>query len=379
MIRHAPLLSALALLGPACGGGLTASVEKQAAVDAVQAAFAAANPPGRTGLELSGKAVWLKAGQFDKSCVESKDLAFNDDPGKRAEGQGGVPRISPTYAAQRFLTASTPTGYCVYLGADPAIAIDAEKAAWNVDRWRIPATISMGSPSPWFECLTTAEKSRVIEVVDGGGGVPEVVGDVDLDQGACPSPLPGGEERAAGTRPTGKPKRPPSADEVRALASAFDQALFDGDFVGALGMVSCVNLFEDPVFGTCSVGELISLGPAFQGQPRGQDGTPWLEYAATAPAELGRVTPDRKDPTLFHVLMKSKRTGRERSFAVQWADGAWKLFGVVGKKTEALTPIRFVYDLHRPDRRDIFEKRRAGAQLDEEGNSLIPLAEGEEP
>lgn len=378
MRTRPPAAPLLALVLTACGaGGLGASVDKQAAIDAVQAGFTAANPAGRTGLELSGKAVWLQAGQFDKSCVETKNLAFNDDPGERAAGSEGVPRISPTYDAQRFLTASTATGYCVYMGDDPAIAIDAEKASWSVDRWRIPVKITMGKASPWFECLNGTETARTVEVSDGGGGVPKVETALDLHQGACPAPLPGGEDRVAGTRPTGKPKGAPSKADVRKLADAFDQALYAGDFVAALGMVSCVNFFQDPIFGTCAVGDLIAVGPSFQGQPRGQDGTPWLEYAAASAEELSQIQPDRKDPTLFHVVMKSKRTGRDRSFAVQWAGGSWKLLGVVGKKTEALTPIRFTYDLHKPDRRDIFEKRRNGELLDEEGNHLIPQVEEE--
>src|SRR4029453_4699396 len=58
---------------------------KEEAKGAVEGAFAQANPAGRTGMELGGKAVWLSAFGFDEKCLEEKDLAFNDNPNKRYE------------------------------------------------------------------------------------------------------------------------------------------------------------------------------------------------------------------------------------------------------------------------------------------------------
>ena len=119
------------------------SLDSTAAKAAVEAAFAEANPPGRTGLELAGKAVWLGTSAFDKSCLESKDLAFNDDPGSRPASSG--PRISPTYAAQRYLTASTELGYCVYLGDTPVLTV--EDASWGGDRYRVNIKVGMQKAS----------------------------------------------------------------------------------------------------------------------------------------------------------------------------------------------------------------------------------------
>jgi hypothetical protein len=42
---------------------------------------------------------------------------------------------------------------------------------------------------------------------------------------------------------------------------------------------------------------------------------------------------------------------------------------VIGKKAEALTPARYLYDLHKADRRRIFERRLAGDAIDEAGIS----------
>jgi len=150
---------------------------------------------------------------------------------------------------------------------------------------------------------------------------------------------------------------------------AFDQALHDADFAAAREQTRCVNLFENPMWNACSLGELVSVGPSFVAS-RGRDGTPWLEYTLKKADDIGRILPDKQDPTLFHVMMKHKRTGKDRSFAVQWADGDWRLFGVVGQKAEALTSMRFVSDLHDRTRRDVLERRIAGEKIDHNGNPL---------
>ena len=91
-------------------------------------------------------------------------------------------------------------------------------------------------------------------------------------------------------------------------------------------------------------------------------------------ADFGRIFADKTDPTLFHVMMTHKRTGKKRSFSVQYDDGDWFLFGVVGQKAEALTAMRFINDLHDRTRRDILERRVNGEKIDHQGNPL----EGEE-
>ena len=44
--------------------------QAEVAKAAVEQGFAAANPAGRTGVEVLGKTVWLEAPMFDKSCLE---------------------------------------------------------------------------------------------------------------------------------------------------------------------------------------------------------------------------------------------------------------------------------------------------------------------
>jgi hypothetical protein len=115
------------------------------------------------------------------------------------------------------------------------------------------------------------------------------------------------------------------------------------------------------------VGELVAVGPQPRGQERAEDGTPWLEFAVASFADFERVVPERKDPTLYHVTLTHKRTGRDRSFGVQWEQGKWKLLGVVDAKAEGLTFLRFLYDLHDPARMATFDRRLKGEKLDEKG------------
>lgn len=352
--------SFLLLLAAACGP----SLEPEGARKAVQDAFAAANPPGRAGLLLEGKAVWLQAGMFDDSCLEQKDLAFNDDPKRRPSGSR--PRISPTYMNQRWITASTPTGYCVYLGTDPTTEVGG--AEWVEDRYLVEASVKITSPSPWFECLEPEARERTVQVVEDESGGAKVMDDMGLFSGDCPRPLPEGEERRAGRAPTEAPPKPPTRAEVVSLAERLEDAFYRGDFGLAQELTSCYNLFEKERYGTCSVGEYVAVGPSLHGDPRPQDGTPWLEYSIASLDDLGAITRDGRDPTLFHVNMTHKRTGRDRSFAVQWVGGKWKMVGVIGLLAEGLTTVRYVYDLHRPDRRAIFQRRLEGEELDEKGN-----------
>ncbi len=354
------LLAALALV--ACGPPLKPEEAKKK----VEEAFAEANPSGRTGIEIRGKAVWFEAPYFEDACLEEHDLAFNDDPASRPTSVGK--RISPTYQAQRWITASTPSGYCIYLGSDPGIDVDLAGIEWAGDRYKVPAKVTMGSPSPWFQCLDAAIREPVVQLLVDQDGNTSIEGDISLRQGACPSPLPGGEDRTPRARPTDKPPKPPTRDQVIALEKQLDDAFYTLDFEKVRDLSICYNLFEKDRVGTCSVGEFVALGQSFKGEQRPQDGLPWMEYTIRKPEDIGRIVRDRKDPTMYHVMMKRKRDGRDRSFAVQWVDGRWKMVAVVGLKAEGLTHARYVYDLHRPDRRDVFERRLAGEELDEHGN-----------
>ena len=344
-------------------------VSKEEAKAAVTSAFASANPPGRTGMELGGKAVWLSAYGFDNTCLEEKDLAFNDDPRKRYDSTQDVMRISPTYTAQRFITASTSAGYCLYVGDDPQLEITEIEP--ETDTWHVTAKLGLGKTTPWFDCLDARFTTRFLDVIDPGDHSAAVrdPSELALFQGKCPSPMPGGEERPKPhARPTAKPPAPPTMADVQSVVKAFDDALYAHDYPKALSYVSCANLVEEaPFFGACSAGELVAVGPHPRGQERAEDGTPWLEFAVASFSDFQRVVPERKDPTLYHVTLTHKRTGRDRSFAVQWDQGKWKLLGVVDSKAEGLTFLRFLYDLHEPARMATFDKRLRGEKLDEKG------------
>lgn len=349
-------------------GGLDGATAQKAVEDA----FAAANPAGRTGLELVGKTVWLGTEAFDKSCLESKNLAFNDDPGHRPPSSG--PRISPTYDAQRYLTASSARGYCVYLGDSPTLTVD--ETSWGGDRYRVDATLSINNPTPWWECLLPDRKVRQFEVQVDEAGQATVVQDASLGQGGCPHPLPEGEVRGPGTATPKRAHAAPSRAEVVALATELDEALHGGDFAAVKDLTACFNLVDDkPFYGNCSIAEFLSVGPSFQGQPRPQDGTPWIEYALSSLEGIGRISADRTDSGLYHVAVKHKRTGKARSFSVKWAADRWKMVGVVGQKAEGLTTVRYLNDLHRADLRDIFQRRLDGEEIDSRGEPLNPVQE----
>lgn len=354
----------------ACGeqGGLDGATAQKAVEDA----FAAANPQGRTGLELVGKTVWLGTEAFDKSCLESKNLAFNDDPGHRPPSSG--PRISPTYEAQRYLTASSERGFCVYLGDSPTVSV--EGTSWGGDKYRVDIKVGINNPTPWWECLMPDRKARQVEVQIDESGTPTVLQDLDLGQGGCPHPLPPGETRGPGTATPSASHRAPSKTDVIQLASEVDKALYEADFGAVMERTACYNLVDDqPFYGNCSVSEFIAVGPSFQGQPRAQDGTPWVEYAISSLDDLGRIVGDRGDKGMYHVTMTHKRTGKDRSFSVKWADDQWKMVGVIGQKAEGLTSVRFVNDLHRSDLRTIFQRRLDGEEIDSRGEPLNPVQE----
>ena len=331
---------------------------------AAEAAFAAAHPAGRAAVELGGRNVWLEAGMFEPICLEQKDLAFNDDPGDRPSGS--PPRISPTYKSQRWITGTSERGVCVVLGSDPKASVT--NVAFNGEYWVVDFDVNVTAPSPWYECLQSKYKHMQVGVKFRDEGDPEILGDLTLGQGGCAADLPGDVERKGGGRPLVAAKTAPTKKKVMSMMTAFDQALYEADFAAARGMTRCVNLFESPMWEACSLGELVSVGPAFS-ESRARDGTPWLEYTVRTPADIGRIVADKDDPTLYHVRMEHKRTGRERSFTVQWDDGDWFLFGVVGQKAEALTSMRFVNDLHDRTKRDVLERRLKGEKIDHNGNA----------
>ena len=371
MHRTAPvraLLFAAAAPLAACGA---APVDSQPAKDAVIAAFAQANPPGRTGLLLKGHSVWLEAPAFTASCLTGKDLAFIDDPRGRPAGSAG--RITPTYENQRWLLKSTAQGYCVLLGADPKIELG--EASYGQDVWRIDAKISMGAPSPWFECLDESAKTRKIEVRYDKEGKAEVVTDLSVGQGDCPAPLVGSEVRTGAASPAGAGGAAPTKAEVIALVKDFDKLLDDADHAGAFAKLSCVNLFATPPWGACAVSELLAVGPSFAAERKAWHGTPWLEYGLKSVDDIGAISKDAEIPGLFHVSFHHQRSDRSRSFSVQRIDGELRMFGVVERKAEGLTVARLLSDLADKDKRAVLKRRLAGEDIDAEGNSNKPEPE----
>lgn len=370
---HSPVSASIALAFLiSCGPPLS----KEDVTEAVKARFAVDNPPGRTGLELVGKAVWLRASFFDDRCIEEKDLAFNDLPSKRPKGSQGVKRISPTYENQRYLTAATEKGFCVYLGEDPTLTID--DALWLEGKWRLRVTYGMEKPTPWFECLSDLTRQREI-VIPVEEGKPVFESSLALTDDTCPHPLPPGEDRKPKQRPTARPDTAPTRQAVSALFTAFDKALYDQDLEKALGMVSCYNLFEKEKYGTCSAGEIVNLGPLPRnGKTRPSDGPPWLEYISDTADGFTAIGPDSADKTMFHARFKPRRTGKERSVGLQWVGGQWKIVGVVSNKAESITTMRIVYDLDRAERRTLFERRMKGELIDEQGIPYDPYTKPQE-
>lgn len=357
----------LVLCSLALGFAGCAGIPEEDARKVVQEAFAAANPPGRTGVELLGKSVWLKAPYFESRCIEEKNLAFNDDPNHRPANAKGIPRISPTYQNQRYLTAATDGGWCALLGENPSMTID--HADWVNQRWRIGVSFSVENPTPWFECLSDEWRSRTVEV-GVKDGKPELLSDLALSPGDCPHPLPAGEERGGGIRPSTPAPRAPTRLEVISAMRAFDDALGRRDFAGAMEKVSCFNFFEAKKYGSCTTSEFLFLSPLGKGNTP-KEGPPWLEYLIDSPDQIGAITRDAGDPTVYNIRLEArKKGGKPRSMAVQWVDGEWKLLAVVSRQAETITTARFIYDLDRREKREIFEKRMKGERIDDQGNPV---------
>ena len=360
----------LAALSLGCGA---APMDSAPAKEAINAAFAAANPPGRAGLLLKGHHVWLEAPYFVPSCIEQKGLAFNDDPRQRPSATGA--RITPTYDAQRYLLQNTDKGYCVLLGTDPSITLG--DASYGQDRWRVDATVTLKEPTPWFSCLDPRYTQFQVEVVYDKAGVATVETPLDLQRGDCPANMQGGLERVGQASVGDKGAPPPSKAEVVELVKAFDAALEKSDQFGALELTSCVNLFQSPPWGACTVSELLTVGPSFAREMRPGHGTPWLEYGLSKPEDIGQIVKDADLPGVFHVKFHHKRSDRPRSFSVQRVGGQWRMLGVVERKAEGLTSARYLLDLHEKDRRSIFVRRLAGEDIDADGVSGRPAADDE--
>lgn len=365
------MIAILTLLLPACGPGIS----PEQATEAVMTAATQANPAGRMGVELLGRSRWVKGEMFDPTCLMSKDLAFVDDP----KAISNI-RISPTWDNQAYLTGDTPMGWCALLGEGATVELSEPELV--DDAYLVRASFSMAKPTPWFECLADKVKTRDIFVRVDENKQPVLDGDLALPRGECPLPMPAGEERAGTTvRPTKAPPKSPGRQTALTLMKEFDQALWDKDRLAALELVSCHNPFaaDKKYYGSCTPAELLQVGPHPRGEERLGDGNPWLEYTIADFDDIGRMQRDKRWSNRYHVLMTHKRSGRDRSFAMEWADGKWKLVGVVGALGADLTSLRFVYDLHRADKSAILDKRLEGEEIDEAGNPLDPLAEeGEE-
>ena len=355
----------------ACGTKMDEATVK----GAIDKAFKEANAvDGHYGWELVGKGQWFKGADFDSSCLMDNELAYTN---YQKPGQ-----ITPGYPVQHMITASTKKGYCIDMGDNLSYSIESIEPVsemGSVDMQKVTVKLSLDNASPWFSCLNEDILTRMI-VVEGKDGVPSIEEKYSLalqEENGCPNPVPAFKKRLASAKPETAPEKPPTLDEVRKLAQQFDDALFERDFEKAMGMISCVNLFETNKWGTCSLAELLALGPSTHGDSRVEDGAPWLEYTQYNLKALKKVVKDKTDPTIFHITMPHRKTKKDRSFAVQWTGGRWKLMGVVSIMGAGITPLRLMNDLHDKTFREAFEKRLAGEEVDHKGNPLNPNAEEE--
>lgn len=363
----------LGLVFSGCDGVMGTRAEEAAAL--VESSFAPVQ--GRVGVEVLGKGVWYRAPSLDGGCLQRKEQAFNSDPRKDRDGSGRtVSRISPTYDAQRFFVHGTESGYCVLVGT--GLEMTVLQSNRIDDLYLVDVEFSMTQPAGWGDCLQADVMRRSFEVVEDESGQLMIQdGPVDIGQGACPVPLPLGESRKPSARPRKRAPALPSQEEVLQLLRSFDQALTERDYVQALSLVSCFNLYEESKYGSCSTAELVSLGPI----PRaGVDRLemPWNDNVFLDYDALGRMSRDRQDKAMVHISIDPRRGDASRSLALHHVDGEWKLVGVVGARAEGLTSMRFIYDLDRREKRDIFERRMAGEPIDEKGHPLDPFAEEQE-
>ncbi|MED5371765.1 MAG: hypothetical protein VX899_12165 [Myxococcota bacterium] len=351
-----------ALAFAACNPGGVTAEDAQAFV---QQQATQVNPAGRVGLELIGKGQWVKGPQFDRECLMSKDLAFTD--------QGNT--ISPTYENQHFLTTATDKGWCVYMGQD--IQVEVGTPTRNQDAWAVPLVYSLGTSTPWAECLRSDFRNRSVNVVaDESGQLRVVDEDLRMFRGDCPQPMPKGEVRAASQAPKAKAPKTPSKQEAVAALKAFDEAIYSRDWQGALEHISCYNLLEEGVYGSCTPSDLLQVGPHPRGQERAGDGSPWTEYALSDLGDFKAVRAGKEG--MVHVVVEHKRTRKLRSVSLEWTGSEWKVVGIIHRQGHDLTTVRFLNDLHNAEKWSIFQRRVAGEKIDEKGEVLPGFEEEEE-
>ena len=334
-------------------------------------AFTEANSTkGHYGWELVGKGQWFEGQQFDKNCLESNDLAFQNHNKVR---QG---LLQPTYVAQRYLVSSTNRGFCLDLGKDLSMNIGEIKTETSYSMRKVSLSFAIQDPTPWFSCLRDEVTNVEVLVETAEDGKPKLDKRYSLafqSKNDCPKPIEASKKRSASAQPTAAPAGPPSVSQAKQLAQSFDSALKEGNWSTAKNMVSCVNLYEANSWGKCAVSEVLPLAPVSGEDPRG--GTPWLEYRLNNFGKIETILPDKADPTLFHVAFSDRKTKARRSFSMQYVNAKWKLLGVLSIYDAGVTPLRFINDLHLKDKRKIFARRLQGEQIDYRGKPLDPYAE----
>ena len=365
----------LALMIFACSSKL----EEDQIRSAVQTQFDIDNPSQtRLTWELKGKGQWYKGIEFDSTCLAENDLAFSKP---RSPGY-----ISPVHSAQVFVTGATKRGYCLDLGESLSIdvlSID-DKSAVKKDTYLVKYSFSAKDPSPFFQCLT--EKTKVREVmVEGvekdGAKVAQVIkSNLKFQDGNDCTATQQPQKRTASPRPMSEPPVKLNIEEAKKIAQKFDDLIFEQNFEEVQQMVSCLDLFSDvnQQWGHCALSEFVALGPSTHGDSRPEDGMPWMEGVQYSLNNIKKVVQDKKDKTLFHVIMPHRKSKKDRSFSIQWIDGQWKILGVMSVIGAGITPVRLMNDLHQKDARDIFERRLAGEKINVKGQPLDPNAEKEE-
>jgi hypothetical protein len=353
------------------GAGRTAEVEQF-----VAGTFETARPGGAVGTAVYGKGIWYRSTVFSGECLEEKHIGHREQSGRQRSGRkvGAGIRISPKYENQNDWTHSTEDGYCVYLGED--LSMDIQKVTRMGSEWLVDVTYSIREAGTWWPCVkgATGEQIRVTESPDGGF---QLVGDGHLlDNGSCPQPLTApARSRAGGKAPRAPAKRAPKTADAAAVFSALNDALSQHDHEAALEQIACYNLFEEKPFGACSGGELLDVGPV-SNAPNPRDGTPWTMNVFQDLTPIGPVKQDRNNPSWHHVRVKAAAGKyKARHVTLQWVDDAWRVVGVVQRKSEGLTRIEFVNDLDRKEKREIFDRRMDGEKIGADGHPIDPLAE----
>jgi hypothetical protein len=370
-VRRFPIRPALPLLFvlAACDGATGRDAEVQTFVEQ---AFATARPSGAVGTEVQGKGVWYRTPVFDGQCLQTKELGIRDQ-GRGGGAAGEGIRISPRYGHQNDWVLNTDKGFCVYLGE--SLSMTVKNVTKVGDDWVVDVNYAMGIPGDWWQCIAPDQRDAMVRVKAGADGALVLDSDVGLARGGCPQPLPSdGRTRTATKRPMGKPPKPPTVADARSAMKRLDDALFSGDHTAALAATSCYNLYEEKPYGACSVGEIINVGPIPRGEMQMKDGPPWTMNAFKSVDDIGPIVKDKDDPTMFHVRVAEARgkKRKDRHATLQWADGEYKIVGVVQRLAEGLTSIEYINDLDRKDKRDIFDRRVKGERIGPDGEPVHP-------